>query len=49
MVITPISRAQSPKTMFVMVPEEGEDREVGENSGGCRGTALLGRDCVKAG
>ncbi len=46
MVMTPMSRAQSPKTMVVIVPEEDEDREVGESLGDCRGIGSLGRDCV---
>jgi len=45
MVINPMSRAQSPKTMLVIVPEDAEDRDVGENLGDCR----LGRDCVRGG
>jgi hypothetical protein len=49
MVMTPMSRAQSPKTMVVIVPEEDEDREVGEKLGDCRGSGSLGRDCVRGG
>jgi len=49
MVMTPMSRAQSPKTMVVIVPEEDEDREVGESLGGCGGIGSIGRDCVRGG
>ncbi len=49
MVMTPMSRAQSPKTMLVIVPDDAEDREVGENSGDGGGIGSIGMDCVRGG
>ncbi len=49
MVMTPMSRAQSPKTMVVIVPDDAEDREVGEKLGDCGGIGSIGRDCVRGG
>lgn len=44
-----MSRAQSPKTMLVIVPDDAEDREVGENSGDGGGIGSIGMDCVRGG
>lgn len=49
MVMIPISRAQSPKTMLVIVPEDAEDREVGEKLGDGGGIKSLGMGCVRGG
>jgi len=49
MVMTPMSRAQSPKTMLVIVPEDAEDRDVEENLGDCRGIGSSGSECVRGG